>query len=185
MPVRILAALMVLGGAGLLLLPVVLLGIVVLSVLQSAMPDSPMFSLSFGVPGMVLGLLLLLVLVGMVLVLLGGWLWRRAKQPPAPTSPGRPLSRDDLVRAIEEESEGHRCIRLIDGRQLEGWIVFEDDPDAFTFSHAPSPLYAQAHGTDRMAPDDETIRLDSVAAWLDEDGVWRPIDQPSDQNHAS
>lgn len=126
------------------------------------------------------GVPLAIALVGMLV-----WEWahlRRRRPPrrdPYPLREGPPLSVPELLAAIEGHEAGHVVVRVADGRQLEGWVWVEDESSEFlTFRHAPSPFYAQATGTDQMAPPDEEIRVRDVVAWLDDERRWRPIRDP-------
>lgn len=73
-----------------------------------------------------------------------------------------------------ELAEGdHRvALRLADGSTREGWIA-EVEEDAIVFEHAPSPFYAQAHGTDEMAPPDERIAIAEIVGYVGKQPGWR------------
>lgn len=75
------------------------------------------------------------------------------------------------------DADGHVVLRLRSGVVLEGWLVDVTD-DHVRFEWAPSPLYAQATGTDTMAPPAEDIRIDELEAYLDDARVWQPFPTP-------
>jgi hypothetical protein len=88
-----------------------------------------------------------------------------------PEANTRAEKRDRLQKLSESEGDGHQCIRTRDGDVHEGWID-EIHESTLVFAYAPSPFYAQAHGTNEMAPPDATISLDDVVAWMSSTGQW-------------
>lgn len=85
-----------------------------------------------------------------------------------------PTSRREKQRVVEriaETQDGHQCLRTETGRVYEGWII-EVTETALVFMHAPSPFHAQATGGRELAPPNEEIALDQIAAWMDETGRW-------------
>lgn len=83
-----------------------------------------------------------------------------------------PSSRRDVLLALAEA--GTRvALRLTDGSTREGWIA-EVQEDAIVFEHAPSPFYAQAHGTDAMAPEHpEQIAIAAIVGYVGKQPGWR------------
>jgi hypothetical protein len=82
-----------------------------------------------------------------------------------------PGSRRDVLLELAEA--GVRvALRLADGSTREGWIDEVED-DAIVFEHAPSPFYAQATGTDEMAPPAERIGIAEIIAYVGEGPGWR------------
>ena len=80
--------------------------------------------------------------------------------------------RIDVLRAL---SDGivRVALALADGTTREGWIA-EVHEDAILFEHAPSPFYAQAHGTDAMAPEHpERIAIAAITGYVGEEPGWR------------
>jgi hypothetical protein len=83
-----------------------------------------------------------------------------------------PSSRRDVLLALAEE-DVRVALRLADGTTREGWIA-EVHEDVIVFEHAPSPFYAQAHGTDAMAPEHpERIAIAAITAYVGEEPGWR------------
>lgn len=80
-------------------------------------------------------------------------------------------TRRDVLLALAE-GEHRVALRLADGSTREGWIA-EVDEDAIVFEHAPSPFYAQATGTDEMAPPAERIALAAIVGYVGEQPGWR------------
>lgn len=81
-------------------------------------------------------------------------------------------ARRDVLLALEEA--GTRvALRLADGSTREGWIV-EVEEEVIVFEHAPSPFYAQANGTDAMAPEEpERIAIEVITGYVGEEPGWR------------
>jgi hypothetical protein len=83
-----------------------------------------------------------------------------------------PSSRRDVLLALAE-GDVRVALRLADGTTREGWIV-EVHEDSVLFEHAPSPFYAQAHGTDAMAPEHpEQIAIAAITEYVGEEPGWR------------
>ncbi|MDC0674372.1 alpha/beta fold hydrolase [Nannocystis radixulma] len=82
-------------------------------------------------------------------------------------------SRRTVVESLAAVESGV-CIRLDDGRVLEGAIV-EVEGDRVVFEHRPSPFHAQARGTEAMAPPPESIAIRSIAGYVDPQGRWRAL----------
>lgn len=82
------------------------------------------------------------------------------------------VERRDILVALEEA--GTRvALRLADGSTREGWIV-EVEEEVIVFEHAPSPFYAQANGTDAMAPEEpERIAIEVITGYVGEEPGWR------------
>lgn len=82
------------------------------------------------------------------------------------------VERRDVLLALEEA--GVRvALRLADGSTREGWIV-EVEEEAIVLEHAPSPFYAQATGTDAMAPEEaERIAIEGITGYVGEEPGWR------------
>lgn len=80
--------------------------------------------------------------------------------------------RIDVLRALAD-ADVRVALELTDGTKREGWIA-EVEEDAIAFEHAPSPFYAQAHGTDAMAPEHpERIAIAAIIAYVGEEPGWR------------
>lgn len=79
--------------------------------------------------------------------------------------------RRDVLLALEDAGE-RVALRLADGSTREGWIV-EVDEDAIVFEHAPSPFYAQATGSDAMAPEPERIAVEAITGYVGAEPGWR------------
>lgn len=82
------------------------------------------------------------------------------------------VERRDILVALEEA--GTRvALRLADGSTREGWIV-EVEEEVIVFEHAPSPFYAQANGTDAMAPEEpERIAIEVITGYVGDEPGWR------------
>lgn len=82
------------------------------------------------------------------------------------------VERRDILVALEEA--GTRVVlRLADGSTREGWIV-EVEEEVIVFEHAPSPFYAQANGTDAMAPEEpERIAIEVITGYVGDEPGWR------------
>lgn len=81
-------------------------------------------------------------------------------------------ARRDVLLALEEAGE-RVALRLADGSMREGWIV-EVEEEVIVFEHAPSPFYAQATGTDSMAPEEpERIAIEGITGYVGEEPGWR------------
>lgn len=81
-------------------------------------------------------------------------------------------ARRDVLLALEEAGE-RVALRLADGSTREGWIV-EVEEEAIVFEHAPSPFYAQANGTDAMAPEEpERIAVEEITGFVGAEPGWR------------
>ena len=80
-----------------------------------------------------------------------------------------------VLRALEESGE-RVGLRLADGSTREGWIV-EVREDVIVFEHAPSPFYAQATGTNAMAPEEpERIAVEGIVEYVGEEPGWRSFE---------
>ncbi|MHB1562009.1 MAG: hypothetical protein ACYC61_31560 [Isosphaeraceae bacterium] len=89
------------------------------------------------------------------------------------------MARDpDIRRALEEFAEvGEKhAFEFRGGGEFLGWVL-EVTSDAALVRWAPSPFYAQAAGTEEMAPSDRWVPLadiipESLAYWDDERRGW-------------
>jgi hypothetical protein len=66
------------------------------------------------------------------------------------------------------------ALKLADGSTREGWVDEVCD-DVIVFEHAPSPFYAQATGTDEMAPPAERIAIAAITGYVgptEQAGAW-------------
>lgn len=86
-----------------------------------------------------------------------------------------PVSRrSEVLRALEDA--GIRvALKLADGSTREGWLV-EVHEDEIVLEHAPSPFYAQATGTDEMAPAPERIAIAAIVGYVGEQPGWRSFE---------
>lgn len=80
--------------------------------------------------------------------------------------------RVEVLQALEDAGE-RVALRLADGSTREGWIV-EVEEEVIVFEHAPSPFYAQANGTDAMAPEEpERIAIEGITEYVGAEPGWR------------
>ncbi len=83
-----------------------------------------------------------------------------------------PVSRrHEVLRALADSGE-RVALKLADGSKREGWID-EVHEQTIVLEHAPSPFYAQATGTDAMAPPPERIAIDAIVGYVGDQPGWR------------
>ena len=80
--------------------------------------------------------------------------------------------RVEVLRALEDACT-RVALALADGTTREGWIA-EVGEDAILLEHAPSPFYAQATGTDAMAPEQPArIAIAAIVGYVGDEPGWR------------